>query len=269
MQQPPIGAAILRSLFGTLLFVLIGNGTQAQTRTIINTEKAAPEAGKGWHASLNARGSFAKGNIDLVDINADGMIGLRREKDWFRLLGGSTYFEQNSAKSIDNQYLQFRYSHFFSKESEWQNYNFLQYQSNFTLILKERAIAGSGFRRSFSLGDSGSFDLGGGAMWEYESLDRGQLEEGESAIVRNWRFTSVFVVRQKLGKSVTLLNTAYFQPRMTDLRDIRALEELSLLTELTEHFQFDVTFYWRWDSKPPEAVVTSDLGLDVGVLLEF
>lgn len=265
--QPP--AILPFQNFLLILFLLPSPFVGAQTRTIINTEKAAPDSNEGWHASLNARGSFAKGNIDLVDINADGMVGLRRKRDWFRLLGGSTYFEQNSTKSIDNQYVQFRYSRFFSEENEWQSYSFLQYQSNFTLILKERAIAGSGIRRSFSLGDSGSFDFGGGAMWEYESLDRAQLEGGESAIVRNWRFTSVLVLRQKLGKSVTLLNTAYFQPRITDLRDIRALEELSLLTELTEHFQFDVTFYWRLDSKPPEAIVTSDLGLDIGVLLEL
>jgi hypothetical protein len=253
-----------------LLFALFsGKEGSPQTRTIINTEKQAPSPNEGFHSSIDANGSVATGNIDLINLNANGMLGFREPEYWLRILGGSTYFEQNGTEYLDNHYGQIRYSRFFGEKRRWQSYHFAQYQSNLTLILKERGIIGSGIRRSFPFQDTGHFDLGGGIMWEYERLDRSQLRDHEGTFHRNFRFTTVFVLRRALNENVTLLNTSYVQPRVTNLRDIRALEELSLLTKLTEHFQFDVTFYWRTDTRPPEIVVPSDIGVDLGLLLEF
>jgi len=251
-----------------LLFFFPFHKLCGQTQTIINTEKSEPPPNKGLHGSLNARGSAATGNIELLDINADGMFGYRDSKYWLRLVGGSTFFKQDGVKSLDNNYGQLRYSRYLGTNRHWQSYSFAQFQKNYTLILKERGIVGTGVRRSFPFKDTGHFALGGGVMWEYELLDRSRLNENEAIVHRNWRFTSVLVFRKALGENVSILNTAYFQPKVSDLSDIRALEELSLLTRLTEHFQFDVTFYWRTDSKPPAAIVPSDLGVDLGVLIE-
>lgn len=259
---------IIKLLFLGFLFIPSIQGF-TQTRTIINTEKSAPDPNKGLHGSVNVTGSGAKGNIDLINLNGKGMLGYRQPDKWLRLLGGSTYFEQDGIKYIDNHYGQLRFSRFFGSEKRWQTYHFAQFQSNFTLILKERGIIGSGIRRSFPFQDTGHFDIGGGVMWEYESLDPERLEPEESTVHRTWRFTSVLIFRRALGEKVTFLNTTYVQPKVVDPGDIRALEELSLLTQLTERFQFDVTFYWRTDTKPPEVIVPSDLGIDFGVLLEL
>ncbi|MFB6258541.1 MAG: DUF481 domain-containing protein [Flavobacteriales bacterium] len=263
----PNGSPRLPYLVKSFLFILIFSLSlqegKAQTRTIINTEKSTPDPETGFHSSLKIDGSASTGNIELININGNGMLGYRRPQDWLRILGGSTYFKQDGVKYLDNHYGQLRYSRFFGPEKRWQSYSFAQFQSNFTLILKERGIVGSGIRRSFPLKDSGRFDLGGGIMWEYERLDQARLEEDEAVIHRNWRFTSVIVFRRALGDNVSVLNTAYFQPKVSDPSDIRAL-----LTQLTEHFQFDVTFYWRTDTRPPQAIVPSDLGVDLGVLVE-
>ncbi len=273
MRRPSVRQNLVFALFYRffpfLLCFLCAKGGEGQTRTIINTEKSEPAPDKGLHGSANANGTAATGNIELININADGMFGYRKPKYWLRLLGGSTFYKQDGIKALDNNYLQGRYSRFFGKESLWQSYHFAQYQSNHTLILKERGIIGSGVRRSFPFQDTGHFDIGGGIMWEYERLDEGSLEEYETAIHRNWRFTSVFVFRRALNEQISILNTAYFQPKVDDLADIRTLEELSFLTQLTERFQFDITFYWRVDSKPPEAIVPSDFGVNLGVLLEL
>lgn len=253
--------------FFFLLFLF--QKASAQTQTIINTEKSEPAPNAGLHGSLNATGSASSGNIELLNINADGMFGYRKPKYWLRLLGGSTFFKQDGVKSLDNNYGQLRYSRFLGPNKSWQSYSFAQFQTNYTLILKERGIVGTGIRKSFPFKDTGHFDIGVGIMWEYEFLDGTRLEEDEAKIHRDWRFTSVLVFRKALGEKISVLNTAYLQPKVSELGDIRMLDELSLLTRLTEHFQFDVTLYWRTDTRPPKAIVPSDFGADLGVLLDI
>lgn len=130
---------------------------------------------------------------------------------------------------------------------------FAQAQYNEFIRLSKRLLGGVGAR--FEVFDSKYAEVvfGTGYMLEYEDND----VEPRTTVLAH-RSTSYLSVKLYLADSnVTLVETVYAQPRLTDFGDYRIVNEGELIVKVTGHLEVVAGVYLRYDSEP--VMVTPEL----------
>jgi hypothetical protein len=136
------------------------------------------------------------------------------------------------------------------------------------LLLDFRALVGAGLRLRLSGGDWGALGAGVSVMREHERLD---LPPGATHGDRTRRFrNSTFVtVRLVGGDALLVSSTAYLQPALDDLGDLRVLQNLGVAASITNRLALTVTFDLRYDSGPPDGLAALDTRLKTGLTFSY
>jgi putative salt-induced outer membrane protein len=236
-------------------------------QTIINIERLQPQDVTGWHASVGGAFSVSGGNDDHFDLSTGFALGYRWAPHWIRLFTGLEYRAEDGASTTDNRYAHLRYGYEFSRW--WRTFHFAQLQQNQSLLLQERALLGSGVRRTLFRTERTLVDIGTGAMYERELLDAEQLQAVEAAESRTWRMANLFVVSRQFRHNLRLIGVGYLQPDLGDLDDFRALTDLSFLVGLGPMVDLTLRFEWRHDSRPPTGIERGDYLFETGVVFSL
>lgn len=146
---------------------------------------------------------------------------------------------------------------------------FAQLQYNAFLRLTARAVAGVGVRVEMVHEPVFMMWGGSGYMFEYDRITplAGALDAPESF---EHRWTNYLTMRLAvLDNQLLFQNTVYYQPRFDAFEDFRLLEELEVMSRVTEAFLLGITLDVLYDSAPPTAVNTTDLRLVSALRLAF
>lgn len=244
-----------------ILFTGASPGATA-AQTILNVERLQRREASGWHFGVEGGLDLARGNTDHTDLQGGFATGYRWSGDWARLFAGINY-EGKGDGSVDNdQYLHLRYNHWW--RSRLQSFHFVQYQASHTGVLRRRYLAGSGLRLRVLERERTTFDLGSGAMFEYEHLDRAQVSDDHPITSRVVRMANLLVLNRRLSGDVRFVGVGYVQPRFDDVGDARLLSDLSILIALTDQVDLAVRLQWRHDTVPPGGVDADDLSFTSG-----
>ncbi len=134
--------------------------------------------------------------------------------------------------------------------------------------LEFRAVAGGGLRLGLVERQRASLWLGAGYMFERERLDLPDTAS-HPATTSAHRWSSYLTGRMAAGASVTFVATVYGQPQIDDIADFRILSDLGLGVSIASSLSLTITFSLRYDSRPPDDVVSLDTELRNGIAVTF
>lgn len=249
-----------------LLILLVSVEARAQIVNVQGQLAKAPETDKVV-GQVEGKIDWREGNNPLFQIGGAGAILMKRGKLLSLLVAKGEYGRSQgvdlSKKTFEH--LRFRYS----LDCRWKWEAFAQHEFDRFRRLSVRAIAGTG--PAFQIVNQKTFALLAGAayMFEFEQLDNkpDTIDAGEQTVFHRASFYITGL--EKVGKQVSIVQTAYAQPRLGDPEDIRLLGELSVTTQLSKRIALTDSFTVAYDRTPPDTIKRVDTQLTLGVLVIF
>jgi hypothetical protein len=263
-----IAALPLALCVGPLLAVLAPAAVASPLAAQVNIESLRREdPPEGLSGSVGGDVNITTGNVDLVQLNASARLTHVRGLVHTLAVGqgGLGFLARNRYAS--SGLLHFRRTHWLRGwvAPEW----YAQADYDRSLKIDYRALAGGGVRLDFARGAWGRFGAGTSLMLEHErlSLPDSSVHDNRTTTLRNSTFATLRVTP---GSNLVVSSTTYVQPAfLTDVGDLRILENLRVATSLTERLQLTVTFDLRYDSAPPDGISALDTRLRTGVTYTY
>jgi len=237
-----------------LALSLISGALSAQ----VNMEKERGGAQReGIKLSLDGSLNLIRGNMSLTQLGLGGRLTWKREAHLALLTGSSAYGEREEQAFLNQSFWHARWTTMLTSHAGGEL--FAQLQEDAFRSLNLRQLYGGGARLMLVDAEHSQLALGLGYMFERESYQTG--EGGQSAVELNHRSTNYLSLSYQLpsNPSVSLINSAYFQPNLKALGDYRALNELSLEVKLSDRLRLVESLSTLYDSAPPPGVKPIDL----------
>jgi hypothetical protein len=227
---------------------------------------------EGVSGKLDASVDWRTGNSRLFHT-AGAVVGRWRDHD--HLLFAVVRGEYDESAGLDAplvtdvakdfEHVRYRY-----RIEPWlESEAFVQHEADRFRRLQLRALAGAGLRaRVAHCGQTWSIHVAAAYMAEYEELTNDMLPDAGTHATDS-RLSTYATASWKLNEDVTASETVYAQPRFTDPRDLRLLEEASLQSKLASHVSFRFSLIVAHDSRPPAGTAKTDTALQSGVQISF
>lgn len=155
-----------------------------------------------------------------------------------------------------------RYNYKFHPRIAWEV--FTQAQYNKVSKIDFRGLLGTGPRFKLTTSEKYKFYLGSQIMYEYE-----ELNDGSTPIHRDFRSTSYLSFSLYPTKTLSIVSTTYFQPRLKEFGDYRFSNQSSLLIDLFKNFAFKTTYTFIYDKTPAVGIPNSQYNLSSGIVYSF
>jgi hypothetical protein len=146
-----------------LIVILFANSIQGQT--ILNTESLLGKATNSLTTQLHLSANWESGNENSFITFNQILIGIRREKQLWRLVVAHDFEEDEGIVTANDWSGQLRLNHFTNNNSI---YAFAQGQSIRVLQMNHRYLFGGGYRFSLLKNESQYIDIGTGFFYENE-----------------------------------------------------------------------------------------------------
>jgi hypothetical protein len=250
-----------------LMILLVTPAPRLHGQTILNTERFQLTEVTGPHLSSTFSFTGRRGNSQVLQADASGMVGWRLPEHWVRLIYGGGWLSNGEQTLLDNRFVQLRYS--WIPNDQIQTFHFIQAQKNETLRLRSRWLVGSGVQGQLWKGERASLSAGTGAMAEWERLDPTKIRPEDDPRQDAIRMANLAVFRAESEGGARLLSILYVQPRFSSPGDLRILQDVGVSFPVTERVRFTSSMEWRHDTRPPGDVRPNDLIVRTGITLEF
>lgn len=245
-----------RNLLTTLAALIPVLAAQPADSQVIRSYEALDQAaGERWYTTLGLSLDASGGNVEYTEVDFSGALGFRGETNFVRFYPAYRVRSQDGDRQEDEKSLHLRHSYTFSPRL--RSFAFVQYQSDLALALDRRFLVGGGMRKRVVELEGGGVDVGLGVMWESERVT-GQATETD------YRGANLVVASGKAG-NVDLNFTGFYQPRLTNWRDVRLAGSGTAAVPLGSRLALTVAARWRKDTDPPAGVLQEDYGITVGL----
>ncbi|TSC31491.1 YdiY family protein [Corallococcus sp. Z5C101001] len=251
--------------WGLVLGVLLH--ASAASAQIVNVQALFDEKAElGPAASIELGGDWRTGSTRLFTVRGSLVGQLRSERNvWLGIIRGEYSFA--SGERIVSQVLEHvRYRRKLSDSVSSEV--FAQHEYNEFRRLQFRALLGAGPRVVLFNEDATGLTFGVALMVEHERLRKdGEADAGDR--YTDPRVSSYLLGRLKLMENIQLVETVYFQPRVTRPSDLRVLNETLFAVTPNPRVTVGIGFNLTYDSAPPATVPPLDTQLrtTVGVKL--
>ncbi len=247
-----------------LLFFLKINSLQAQIVNIENKRSSlADTSGVFGYLSLGA--NFVKNTKSITTISGDIRIEYLRKKSRFLSLTNYNLIRANSDRFIDNGFSHLRYNFEISKRLEYEF--FTQAQFNNQVRLKLRTLAGTGMRFQLYRAGKQKVYFGLSYMYEYNEIE---IVSEVVSFFYDHRMSSYLSASIKpFSENVTITNTTYYQPLLTDFSEVRLSSQTALTFVLSKHLRFSTIFSITNDTRVPENVPATYYSVRNGIRWDF
>lgn len=225
---------------------LLGAATGASAISNIESERPnLPEQGLDLSVKLGLDGKT--GNDEEKDYDGTVKAVYRIRDEVFLFLVDGEYGSTRDVKDTDNTFVHGRWTHIITPR--WSIEGLAQWEQDEFDNLKSRVLMGGGGRYLvFQKLDVFSFTVGLGAFHENEVLDLVSYEEENEF----WRINSYYTFKYQITENMSFLNTSYFQPRIGEYSDLRALTELGVKIDLTHRLALTIQYNLTYDSDPAQ-----------------
>ena len=226
---------------------------------------------EGASGKLDTSLDWRTGNSHVVHV-AGAVVGRWRAGDHlvFAVVRGeydeSAPHDGPLIKDVDKTFEHLRYR--YHLEPWLASELFVQHESDQFRRLRLRAVAGADLRLRVAHAKTWSIHVAAGYMAEYEQLLDDTLPDA-GAHAADSRMSTYAVAAWQLRPDVTASETIYVQPRFSDPRDVRVLEEATLVSKLSKDVAFRFSFVLAHDSRPPLATDPTDTALQSALQLSF
>lgn len=239
---------------------------------------------EGWGGHFDAKLSFLTGNADLQQLGGSTRVQYQRFHTDSEFKKLSTQIGRPVSRhlvflvsSIDvgrrkkNYFINRGFSHL-RWVRRWipllSSEVFIQHQFDDFKRLQNRVLIGSGARVPLLEEKNLSLNLGSGVMLELERLSiNGAISD---PLTRYIRLTEYLAFSwNSLDKKMSIVNTLYYQPRVSGWSDYRILNELDIDFSFNQTLSFVFQIRGSYDHEPPQDVKPFDLGVTQALRVRF
>ncbi len=235
---------------------------------IVNVEnmRVGPDQ-PGISGNIDASISGKRGNTDKNEYGVDGRIQHVQEKTTDFIVVSYDYGEANDVENTNKSFIHGRHVERMKPKQAWEA--FAQAEKNKFARLSFRGLVGGGLR--FTVAEEANrigLYVGAGAFFSRETLEAraGLTDHGSENFSRANFYVSY---KHKINSQVSVISTTYYQPRLGDARDTRALEQAALAVKMSDRLSLKVALDISHDSRPPQAVEKTDTSFSTGISYQF
>ena len=247
---------------------LLAASYSLSANAIVNVEdmRVGP-AQPGISGNLDLSISGKRGNTEKDEYGVDGRIQNNRDKVTDFVVASYDYGEVSDVTNTDKSFIHGRHVVQYQPLRAWEA--FAQAEKNEFARLSFRGLLGAGLR--FTLIEKPEqlgLYLGAGAFWSRETLDErvGLSDHGTESF---GRANLYLVYKHKLNSQLSLVSTTYYQPRLSDAGDFRALEQAGLAVKMTDNLSLKLSLDLAHDSRPPQSVDKTDTSYNTSLSYRF
>jgi hypothetical protein len=239
--------------------LLLSSAAEAQ---IVNVQPllAKHEMHPGLGLSLESSLDWRTGNVNLLLFAANLVARYRQGRHHVFVLGHAEVGIKGGERflSKDLEHLRYRVAVYGPLDFE----TYLQHDRDEFRRLALRVVWGGGPRLRILMTRRYEAAVAASYLGEYQQLrDDDKPDAGATRLMHRVSTYATFVVR--LGSRFSLAETVYAQPRIGLPRDVRLLEEVELLGNLTQHLSLKLAWTLAYDNVPPIGVEPLDTGMRV------
>ncbi len=250
------------------LAALVAGVWSLPASAIVNIEDmrvGVPKSGYSGNLDLGISGK--NGNSDKSEVAIDSRLQNHRDKTTDFVIFSYDYGESSNQRNANSTFLHGRHVMQLRQNSAWEA--FVQAEQNEFTRLSLRALAGGGLR--FTLKEAQDWIgiyAGIGAFYVRETLEQqpGLTDHGSDNFARASFYISY---KHQLNSQVSLASTTYYQPRLDDGEDYRALEQATLAVKMSDSLALKLSLDISHDSKPPQTVDNTDISYMTAISYQF
>ena len=248
----------------TVVFALLSSSASA----IVNVENMRVGPAKsGLSGNIDFSMNGKRGNSDKQEYGLDGRIQRKSDNVTNFIVLSYDYGEASDVKNSDRAFIHARHVVSVAEDKAWEA--FAQVEENEFSRLSFRGLVGGGVRFTFAEEkDRIGLYLGTGAFYSRETLESrpGLTDHGSENFSRANLYISY---KHKLNNQLQLISTTYYQPRLSDASDFRALEQAALAVKMTDAIKLKVSLDIAHDSRPPQSVEKTDTTYKTSISYHF
>ena len=219
-----------------------------------------------FSADLDLAISGSSGNSDTAKASLSGQFSWTAEKFINLAIIGYQYGKSNDVRSMNKAFIHYRYIHQLTESLDWEL--FTQLEKNEFTRLSYRGLFGVGVRFSALNTEAHHAFLGLGAFYSREKIkfSTGLTDDGIEKLTRGNLY---FLSKYKVKPTISFSNTLYYQPRLSQFSDYRALFESKLDFKINEDLSFRLSLEIEHDSEPSQTIKSTDVSYMTGIKLSF
>ena len=224
------------------------------------------EQQQGLSGDVELLFSGTSGNSDTTTTSLEAQANWVENQSINLLLLGYKYGKANGVQNTDNAFGHYRHIHNINKTLDWEA--FAQLEKNEFTRLSYRGLIGGGLR--FVVGKSASHNgyIGVGGFYSREKIQyrTGLTDDGN---LNQTRANIYFLSRYKSTSTVNWSNAIYYQPRINEISDYRALLQSKLDFKINHVLSFRVSLDIAHDSEPSQSIEKTDTSYNTGLKWHF
>lgn len=262
-----------KALALTLFLILICTVSQAQ---ILNVEKQRLDSLiKPFNLNFESKfGAFNRSatedeKAEFINFsNSLNAVYSPHKKHAYVMLGKFQFTENNGKAILNNAYLHVRATFNFNKK--WSPEAFAQIQDDQFRGLRNRKLAGGGYRWMPINSKKFRFVLAAGPMYESEKWR--SVETGEEKLVELWKLNSYLLLRWDIAENVNFNTIFYYQAGYdysANLDRQRVSNSTNLNFKISSHLSFTVTYQMAYENEPIFPITKFIYSIENGIQLNF
>lgn len=204
-----------------------------------------------WSGRVVLSFNYTKNTNDIYTINSNLALGYNGGKNLWMIISNLNFNKAEGVAFQNSGIQHLRYNRQLTKRFTWEA--FLQGQYDGVFEIEFRGLAGSGVRFEMTQNNRKSIHgdkekkqksrifVGSLIMYEYE-----KASEVEANIIRrDFRNSTYLSVSMFPTNQVTIVGTAYYQPRLDKLEDYRISSELNINIGFSSNTDDDEQSFWN------------------------
>lgn len=231
---------------------------------VFNIESLREATDAKWTGSVSLNIGLIKNTNDIFWISNNAHVQYKDSTDYWLLYNNLSFqkLEGNSFVNRGTQHL--RYNRRITEKTKLEA--FVQTQYDAISEIDFRGLLGIGPRFKLSENDS-IFRLYMGTLAMYEHEKTSNIEG--KIIQKNFRGSVYLSLSFYPTKTVTIVSTSYYQPRLDSFSDFRLSSGTSIVFKILEKLSFSASFNYSFDAFPVEGIPKTQYELINGLSYDF
>lgn len=210
--------------------------------------------------------SGSSGNSDKSKAALNTQLSWIANKTINLAILGSQYGESNGIRNVNKSFIHYRYIQQLTEMVDLEIFS--QLESNEFTRLSYRGLIGAGARFSVVKSTQHHAFIGVGAFQSQEEVEftAGLTDDGTEEFAR----ANLYILsKYNVNSNISFSNVLYYQPRIDELNDYRALLETKLDFKINKDINFRISVDIEHDSNPSQTIENTDISYLTGLRYSF
>ena len=244
-----------------LILFILGSSSLVQAQVLnIERERIVTDT-TGWSGTGKLTLNLINNIKQFTEIGVKAHVQYKTDRSLWLALSDYEVIKSDESDFSNKGLQHFRYNYKINKLLTAEA--FTQAQFNKVLNLNFRGLAGAGLRIKLLKKDHLRLYSGLAYMYEYEEPSQGY------PIERNHRMSTYLSLTYRMNENFSVVNTAYYQPRIDYFADYWISNNLDLVLKITQRMSYVMSLEYVLDNKPLPGIPGNIYSLKNSLVFDF